>query len=100
MWYVYILLCDSKKYYVGFTQDIDNRVVQHTSRYNKATKRYAEIQLVYQESFDNKSEAKKRESQLKGWTNAKKNALIQGDIEKLKKLSRNPELSRSDRGEI
>jgi predicted GIY-YIG superfamily endonuclease len=42
--------------------------------------------LVYHESYDSRVEAMRRERQLKGWTRAKKEALIAGDKELLKKL--------------
>jgi putative endonuclease len=44
--------------------------------------------LVYSESFATQLEAIKRERQLKRWSHAKKNALINGDIETLRALSK------------
>ena len=43
--------------------------------------------MVYSEKLNNKTTAETREIQIKGWSNAKKKALIQGDIKKLVKLS-------------
>jgi putative endonuclease len=42
--------------------------------------------LVYQEDYDSRLEAMRREKQKKGWTRAKKEALISGDLVLLKKL--------------
>jgi len=54
---------------------------------NIGTKEFSDIRLVYKEVQVNKLSAAKREKQLKGWTKAKKQALIDGNLELLKKLS-------------
>ena len=72
-WFTYILLCDQKYYYVGLTHDIQQRVRSHQNKENIGTKEFTEY----------------REKQLKGWSVAKKNALIEGNFELLKKLSKN-----------
>lgn len=61
----------------------------HERRYNLATKEFSEINLVYHEAYLNRRLAEKREKQLKGWTKAKKKALIEGNTELLKILSKN-----------
>ena len=43
--------------------------------------------MIYNEKLKNKAIAEKREIQIKGWSNAKKKALIQGNIKELIKLS-------------
>ena len=45
------------------------------------------MKLVYWEEYQNIDEAFRREKQLHGWSRAKKEALINGDIEKLKSVS-------------
>ena len=45
-----------------------------------------EFELVYQEDYVTRIEVMRREKQLKGWTRAKKEALITGNLELLKKL--------------
>jgi putative endonuclease len=87
-WYTYILLCDQKIYYVGMTSDVDRRVVQHKEKGSIFTKKFSEIELVYSEISNTKALAEKREKQLKGWSFAKRKALIEGRLEKLIKLSR------------
>ena len=52
------------------------------------TKGRAPVTLKYTEEYRTKSQAMKREEQLKGWTRAKKLALIQRDSKKLVKLSK------------
>ena len=52
------------------------------------TKAHQPVKLVYTEDYDNEHEARMREQQLHGWSGAKKEALIRGDIETLKQLSK------------
>ena len=92
MWYTYILLCDQKTFYIGTTHDLAERLKQHKRKESFYTKRFSDVQLVYSESFPSRIIAEKREQQLKGWTIAKKKALIAGDIESLKKLSKGHEI--------
>ena len=86
--YIYILLCDEKAFYVGLTSNIQNRLISHKSGYNIGTKKFSHIKLKYTEKYSSRRLAEKREKQLKGWSRAKKNALIEGNIELLKHLSK------------
>ena len=92
-WLVYILFCDQKTFYIGITSNLDKRLKEHKSGYSPYTKKFSEIKLVYQERHSKKSTAEKRESQLKGWTIAKKKALIAGSKDLLIKLSKSFESS-------
>ena len=55
---------------------------------SKFTKAFKPIKLVYTEEYDRIDEAFKRERQIHGWSHAKKEALIKGDFDLLKKLSK------------
>jgi predicted GIY-YIG superfamily endonuclease len=88
MWYVYILFCDQKTYYVGTTNNLENRVKQHKNKESFYTKQFFDIQLVYSEKQPSKREAEKRELQIKKWSIAKKRALIYNDLKLLKQLSK------------
>lgn len=88
VWYTYILLCDQKTYYVGITNNLEKRISSHKAGKNIATKEFSDIELVYKEEYPNKRVAAGREKQLKGWTFAKKDALVRGNIVLLKQLSR------------
>jgi len=59
----------------------------------KFTKAHMPVKLVYTEEYEDEHHARMREQQLHGWTRAKKEALISGDIEKLKQLSKKKDLS-------
>ena len=69
MWYVYIL--KSKKYkwfYVGITNDLQNRFKMHNSGKVESTKKLKPFILIYYEALLNKHDAAKREQFLKtGW---------------------------------
>ncbi len=89
MAYLYILLCSNGEYYVGSTSDIDKRLKEHQAGRGCAfTKANRPVKLVYKEEYETKELAYKRERQIHNWSHAKKDALIKGDIELLKLLSK------------
>ncbi len=87
--YVYILKFKDDSLYIGQTNDLEKRLEEHRSkntRSSKFSKDHGDFILAYQEKFVSRLESMRREKQLKGWTRAKKEALIIGDKELLKKL--------------
>ena len=88
---VYILQCRDGQYYVGLTRDdLEVRIAQHNAgTFDGWTKSRRPVRLVYSEEFTVIDDAIAVERRLKGWTRAKKEALIAGNFELLKKLSRN-----------
>ena len=87
MWFVYILRCADDALYIGVTNDLANRLVKHkegSASHFTASRR--PLHLAYFEVCRSKDEAFERERQLKGWTRAKKEALIAGDRNTLKAL--------------
>ena len=86
MWYVYILKCRNGNLYTGITNDVNRRFKDHLNGAARYTGYNPPIKILYKETLNTKSEAAKREAQIKGWTRRKKLALIRGDIELLKKL--------------
>lgn len=84
--HMYILLCDNGSYYTGSTKNLNRRINQHfPGEGANHTKKFKPIKLVYSESFDRIDHAYNREKQVQRWTHAKKEALINGDIDQLKK---------------
>lgn len=83
----------------GSTTNIARRLDEHLladeAQYRgaKFTKAHQPVKLVYTEEYENEHEARMREQQLHGWSRAKKEALIRGDIETLKQLSKEKDLS-------
>ena len=85
----YILLCANGTYYVGSTTNLEQRLKQHNAGHGCGfTKAHRPFTLVYTEEYETYQAAFKRERQLHGWSHAKKEALIKGDIELLKQLSK------------
>lgn len=80
IWYVYILLCDQKTFYVGITNDLKNRIIQHKMKQSFFTKKFSDIKLIYCEKYSNDHEAALREKQIKGWSRTKKQMLIDGKL--------------------
>lgn len=89
--YVYILECADGHFYVGLTRaGLDKRISEHNDgTFGGYTKSRRPVRLVFSEHFDRVSDAVAVERQLKGWSRAKKKALICGDIDALRAASRN-----------
>jgi len=88
-YYVYILETSSNTFYIGQTNNLEKRLKEYKNKSSKSAKyiRYfSSFTLVYSENYSTRKEAMQREVQLKRWTRAKKEALIKGDLELLKKL--------------
>jgi predicted GIY-YIG superfamily endonuclease len=88
-YWLYILRFSNGKLYIGQTNGLDRRLKDHrskTSRTAKFSRENGEFKLVYKENYSTLVEAMRREKQLKGWTRAKKEALIKGDLGLLKKI--------------
>src|SRR3989338_5145388 len=96
-WFLYILFCDQKTFYVGITSDIVKRLTEHKKGKSPYTKKFSDIKLVYKEKFIRRIDAQYREKQIKGWSTAKKKALIQGNKQLLVDLSKNHGLVDGDR---
>jgi tRNA/rRNA methyltransferase len=68
---------------------LENRLQQHQNKNEKSAKfsrDHGNFKLVYKEEYVSRLESMRREKQLKGWTRAKKEALIAGDKDLLKRL--------------
>ncbi len=87
--FVYILRCSDGSYYVGVASDLHDRVATHNAgRGPRFTSLRLPVSLVFSEPYPSLSSAKRRERQLKGWSRAKKEALMRGDRQSLRELSR------------
>ncbi len=65
-YYVYILRSDSKnRYYIGHTNNLENRLKRHNQGKNKSTKQGMPWEIVYKEIFASKQDAYRREFQIK-----------------------------------
>ncbi|MDI6049173.1 GIY-YIG nuclease family protein [Flavobacterium sp. XS2P24] len=88
-YYVYILLCNDDSLYVGVTSDIDRRIMEHNAgKYPKAyTHSRRPVTLVFYQGFTDPNQAIEYEKKLKKWSRFKKQALIDGNFDKLQDLS-------------
>lgn len=87
MYYLYILRNIHNQLYIGHTNDLEQRLNDHMgTKGAKFIKDYGNFELVYSETFQSRATVMRRERQLKGWTRAKKEALISGDLMRLKEL--------------
>ena len=78
-YWVYLLTnASTSVLYVGVTRDLERRVAEHAAGADPGsfTARYRVRRLVYAERFTSPRDAIRREKQLKGWTRAKKRALV------------------------
>ncbi|GMR25380.1 MAG: hypothetical protein BMS9Abin39_0674 [Ignavibacteria bacterium] len=68
MFFIYVLESIAhKRYYTGCTANIDRRLMQHNLGNVKSTKSYKPWKVVYTETFITKSEAFRREQQIKSY---------------------------------
>ncbi|MBE9551844.1 MAG: GIY-YIG nuclease family protein [Proteobacteria bacterium] len=88
--FVYILRCADGKYYVGSTRDsLEKRIAEHNSGfYDGYTAGRRPVELLWSQDFDRITDAIAAERQLKGWSRSKKEALISGDLNLLRLLSK------------
>ena len=66
MHYVYVLKSNNHwRFYIGMTQDVENRIGEHNKGYTKSTKGYKPWTLFFFEEFKTREEAREREKYLK-----------------------------------
>lgn len=88
-YYVYILLCSDDSYYTGVTDDLERRLNEHEQGDDLWAYTYSRrpIELKFFQQFQDIKEAISFEKQIKGWTRAKKKALIEKNWEHLRELA-------------
>ncbi len=89
--FVYMLLCADKSFYVGSAtgDDLSVRVNQHNhGHFPGYTHSRRPVQLVWSQHFDRITDAIAAERQIKGWSWAKKEALINSDWNSISQLAR------------
>jgi putative endonuclease len=89
--FVYMLQCADGSYYAGTAtgDDLWKRVAEHeTGAYPGYTSTRRPVRLVWSEHFDRITDAIGTERKIKGWSRAKKTALIKGDWSEIKLRAR------------
>lgn len=78
-WHVYIVKCSDESLYTGITKDINRRILEHNTS-NKLGSKYVRskrpVSLVYSETYNSQTDARKREAAIKSWTREYKLKLI------------------------
>jgi len=87
--WTYMLHCSGGAFYVGHTDNLEDRIRQHeVGAIPGFTRDRLPVTLVWSESFSDRIGALEMERRIKGWSRAKKKALIRGDWDALSRLSR------------
>jgi len=86
--WVYILRCSDGSYYAGVTSDLERRLDQHFHGEVGYTASRKPFEYLWSEEFAHIDDAIAFEKQVKGWTRAKKEALMRGDWPEVQRLAR------------
>ena len=96
---VYILECSDNTYYTGTASDLSQRLLQHEQGAVQTSYTYGRrpVKLVWiSDETEHYSEALRWERQIKGWSRAKKQALIRNDFDAIHEIVKE-ERKRKDR---
>jgi putative endonuclease len=88
--YIYMLQCSDGSYYVGSTRkELEQRISEHNAgTFAGYTSSRRPVTLVWSQHFANITDAIAIERQIKGWSRAKKEALIRGDYAEIQDLAK------------
>ena len=87
--WTYMLHCRAGRFYVGHTDNLERRVAQHqTGSIPGFTSALLPVQLVWSAEFPDRISSLETERQIKGWSRAKKLALIRGDWTDISRLAK------------
>jgi predicted GIY-YIG superfamily endonuclease len=95
---IYILKCADGTYYTGLTKDLDTRFQEHQTGVRPDCYTYGRrpVELVWSEVVESYPEAFRWEHQIKGWSRAKKEALIRADIDGIHEIVRTERKKRDE----
>jgi putative endonuclease len=87
-YFVYMLLCADDSFYVGITNSVEQRLWQHNHGDDEESYTYERrpVRLVHSSGFSSVFDAIRWKKQLKGWSRAKKRALISADWAKVHEI--------------
>jgi len=90
MAFVYMLKCSDGSYYVGSTRtELEKRFAEHhTGKFSGYTAARRPLELVWSQEFAAITDAVAAERQIKGWSRAKKKALVDSDFTRLRSLAK------------
>ncbi len=77
MYYVYLIQCEDRTIYTGITNNLERRFQEHADKIGgHYTSTHKVEKVLYSEEYPTRSDALKREAQIKGWRREKKLNLI------------------------
>lgn len=87
--YLYIVACSDQSYYTGVTSHLERRIAEHNSGKNPEAYTFNRrpVELLFAAEYSDPFVAFEWEKAIKGWSRAKKEALIRGDWDMLQALS-------------
>ena len=87
-YYVYVLVCEDGTFYTGYTQNVKARFRLHKEgKGAKYVRIHPPERIVYEEKFETRSDAMKRERQIKRLTHAEKQKLVNSKVQNRKRKS-------------
>lgn len=87
--WTYMLHCRGGFFYVGHTDDLQRRIPEHQSGLVPGfTADHLPVELVWSQEFTTREDAKAAERRIKGWSRAKKLALIRSDWDRIASLAK------------
>jgi len=98
-YYIYILQCSNSYFYTGATSDLSRRVYEHEIGADRTAYTYSRrpVKLLWAQECSTKEEALQLEHQIKGWSRAKKEALIQNDYGKVHEIVKRERVRREQK---
>lgn len=94
----YMLRCADDSYYLGHTDELEKRFAEHQHGEGCTwTKSRLPVKLVWRQEFPDRDAARAAELQIKRWSRAKKEALIDGHYDRLRLLAGRSKLSHAVR---
>ncbi len=90
-YYNYIVKCSDGSYYTGVTNNLEKRIAEHNEGKDIRSYTFSRrpVKLVWSNMTFDINQAIEKEKQIKGWSRAKKEALIKEDWNTLVELSKN-----------
>lgn len=102
-YYVYIILCDDGSFYTGYTKDVNNRVKLHVNGQGaRYTKMHKPKRISYVESYEQRTEAMKREKAIKKLNHNQKQELVNSQKSKkvtIKQITKLIQAEKNDKAE-
>lgn len=76
MHYTYMLKCRDNTFYIGYTNNLEKRILAHNEgKGAKYTKGRGPVELVYYEEYEDKAQAMRREWEMKQLSRKEKELL-------------------------